>query len=152
LVVASSQQFTCIMQQPSEAALAVTSEVGAVYVPYATAAGKVLLAHLPEQQRAEILSQFTFTGFTPRTITDQAALALHLNTVRQHGYAIDDEERYPAVRCVAAPIHNHQGAVVAALSLSGPAVRLTYDRLPQLTTQLRQTAERISAALGYTKP
>lgn len=149
LVVSSSRQFTCVMQQPSEASLAVTSEVGAVYAPYATAAGKVLLAHLSDEQRGECLGPAPLMSFTPRTLTDPAALALHLNTVKQLGYAIDDEERYPAVRCVAAPVRNHQAEIMAALSLSGPAVRLTYDRLPALISQLQQTAQQLSTALGY---
>jgi DNA-binding IclR family transcriptional regulator len=152
LVVSSSGQFTCVMQQPSDAALTVTSEVGAVYAPHATAAGKVLLAHLPAEQLAECLGPQPLLAYTPRTITDRTALGLHLNTVKRLAYAIDDEERYPAVRCVAAPILNHQAEVIAALSLSGPAVRLTYERLPELIQQLQVTAEQLSAALGYSPP
>ena len=83
-----------------------------------------------------------------RTIADRKALDLHLQQVAQQGYALDDEERYLGVRCVAAPVFDHRNKVIAALSLSGPAIRVTWDRLPALIALVKRKALDISEALG----
>ncbi len=152
LVVVAGGQVMCVMHRPSAAALTVNDVVGVALVPHATACGKVLLAHATDGARATLLADEPLAAQTPRTLTDRAALTLHLKQIQQQGYALEDEERHTGVRSIAAPVWNHGAEVMAALSLSGPALRLTYDRLPVLITCVHQAAERLSAALGYVQP
>lgn len=149
LVVRAGGQAVCVELEPSPSILSVTNEIGAVFAPHATAAGKVLLAYTPEADRLAWLGAAARPAFTPRTLTDLAALTSHLQQVTRQGFAVDDEESHLGVRCVAAPIHDHRGKVVAALSLSGPAMRVTLERLPALTALVLKTARAISTALGY---
>lgn len=116
---------------------------------YCTSMGKAILAFLPPSQCAAILSQAELVRYTPTTITDPAALMEHLQTVRTLGYAVDNGEREPDIRCVGAPIFDHLGQAVAAISISGPAYRMPNTRLQELAGPLTQTAQAISRKLGY---
>jgi len=149
LAILAGGQAICIEHEPSPSALAVTNEIGAVFALHATACGKVLVAALPPAERRKLVEADLGSGFTPRTITDLAALQLHLQLVQQQGYAVDDEERYIGARCVAAPVHGLSGKVVAAVSLSGPAMRMTLDRIATVSQQVMDIAAAISAALGH---
>jgi DNA-binding IclR family transcriptional regulator len=102
------------------------SRAGAILPAYCTALGKTLLAYMPEGEVGAWATTQKFTALTPRTITTGRRLLKELRVIRERGYAIDDEEREKGVRCLAAPIRNHHGDVVAAISVAGPI-----DRLPQ---------------------
>ena len=73
----------------------------------------------------------------------------HLTLVRRRGYATDDEEFTPGVRCVAAPIRDFHGAVIATMGVSGPAVRVTAERLPEIGAIAVECAGQVSRLLGY---
>ena len=88
--------------------------------------------------------------YTEKTILDEAALSRDLDKVRQLGYAVDNEEMEIGVRCVASPIRQHIGSIIAAVSISGPSSRLTSDRTSQVGELVRHAADEISADLGYT--
>ncbi|MDK2856689.1 MAG: IclR family transcriptional regulator, acetate operon repressor [Bacillota bacterium] len=126
------------------------SQIGKKLPLHATAAGKVLLAHLPPTDQEEVL-RGRLTAYTPNTITDPAVLRDHLARVVQQGYAVDDEELELGLRCVAAPIRGPRGQVVAALSLSGLTATLTRERLPGLIAAAQETARAISRRLGYSE-
>ncbi|MGB9594124.1 MAG: IclR family transcriptional regulator [Anaerolineae bacterium] len=123
--------------------------VGRRMPPHCTAAGKVLLAHLPPDKLERFL-QSHLDRLTPRTITDPARLREELDRVRAQGYATAEEELEDGLNALAAPIHDHTGAVVAAVSLAGPAFRVPPVVFPQLAALLLETCARISAELGYT--
>jgi IclR family acetate operon transcriptional repressor len=94
--------------------------------PYhASGVGKAILAHARPERVARLLARTRLPRFTPTTITDPAALAAELAATRERGWALDEEERSPGMRCVAAPIFNEYGEPVAGISVSGPTVRLT---------------------------
>lgn len=116
--------------------------------PHCTAAGKVLLAHLDEQQVDQILAR-GLAKFTPFTITDPDKLRLELARVRAEGYGVACEELERGLNAVAVPIHDHTGQVVAAAGVAGPAYRIPADILAQLAAQLKQIALQISTQLGY---
>jgi DNA-binding IclR family transcriptional regulator len=124
-------------------------QVGRRVPSYCSALGKVLLAYLPPDELEVVLSSISFNRHTPTTITDRDQLRRHLQAVREAGYSLDDEEYVPGVRCVAAPVFNHRGQVVAAVSIAGPSVRLTRERILSLVDPLKATAEAISRNLGY---
>ena len=89
------------------------------------------------------------TANTPNTITDRAVLIEELASVRVQKFATDDEESEEGVRCVGAPIFDHTGLVFAAISVSGPAYRLSASRLIALSSLVTDTAKIISGRLGY---
>lgn len=125
------------------------SELGKRAPAHCTAMGKVLLAHLPEPELDRIIATRGLTRYTSNTIVDAEQLKDHLRRVAGQGYAIDDTEHEEAIRCVAAPVRNYRGEVVAALSVSGPAVRLSRERIGEVARLVRATALRISRRLGY---
>jgi DNA-binding IclR family transcriptional regulator len=108
-----------------------------------------LAAYLPLSQQNQLINSAALYAFTKNTITTKEDLAAELKTIRQCGYAIDNEEHENGVRCIAAPIFNHLEAVIAAISISLPA-----DRLPlplegnPITSEVIRIANQISAELG----
>lgn len=113
------------------------SEVGRRLFAHATGLGKVLLAHLPDQEREARLAGVPLPCFTPNTVTDPQRLRVELTKARATGFAVDDQEYTPGLRCVAVPIYDHQGQVIAALSASIPLMRANPF---QLATALRAVA------------
>ena len=130
--------------------LRMASRVGLRNPAHSCAVGKVLLAHLPEEDVDRIIKEKGLSRRTENTIVDPMELKVHLKQVRRQGYAIDDEENEKGIRCVAAPIYSEAGKAVAAISISGPAVRVT-RRLVQefLRGEVMKTALEISQKLGY---
>jgi IclR family transcriptional regulator, acetate operon repressor len=97
------------------------TKVGMQLEAYCSGIGKVLLAHLPAQAQAAYLAGGPFIALTDRTITDPVLLKAALEQVATQGFAVDDEEVVTGLRCVAAPIRNLRGKVIAAISASGVA-------------------------------
>lgn len=117
---------------------------------HATGIGKVLLANLPEDERARILATLPLPAYTPNTISDITSLRAALAGVRRCGYATEEEELAFGRACIAAPVRDRTGAVVAAMSLSGPlsAIRL-HEREAELAQAIVELADRVSTRLGY---
>jgi DNA-binding IclR family transcriptional regulator len=112
-----------------------------------TSLGKLFLAADTPQQLRDYARRTGLPGKTPHSLTTLAALEKELDKVRRHGIAYDDEEAEAGLKCVAAPIHDDEGRVVAALSVSAPADR--HDSA--WAEQVRRTADAVSHALGYTR-
>lgn len=128
----------------------VTSNLGRREHLHCSAVGKAILAYLPDDAVARIIRTRGLPRFTANTITDPARLALHLERARRVGYTTDNIEGEEGVRCVGAPVFDHTGAVVAGLSVSGPAYRLSLEKLKRLSKAVKAAAQEISATLGYT--
>lgn len=133
----------------SPSMLKVTWDPGQRFPIHASASGKVFLAFLPEAEREQILKSIDLCAFTKRTIVDVKKSRAELGGIRTRGYALDDAEREEGVRCVAAPIFNAQGSIVAAVSVSGPSLRVSLANLEILANKVMKTAKAISATLGY---
>jgi IclR family KDG regulon transcriptional repressor len=130
--------------------LQMVSSLGSRIPLYCTAVGKVLLACLPEKEAGKIIQRIHPAPRTQKTITDPLELKRHIRMVREKGYAVDDEENEEGVRCVAAPIRNEIGEVVAAMSVSGPTTRISLEKIDDsLKARVIETATRISRKLGY---
>lgn len=125
------------------------SEIGKGGPLHCTGVGKVLMAALSDKELAELLHRYPLQRFTPNTISERAELRTELKQIRAQGYALDNEEHEPGIRCVAAPIRNHTGAVVASISLAGRTTSVTLQRVPELIEVIKDTAKKISARLGY---
>jgi DNA-binding IclR family transcriptional regulator len=128
--------------------IGIQSDVGARHPVHCTALGKVLLASLPEDQVRDILLHGGMPRHTPRTIVTPDAFVTALAEVRRQGYAVDDGERSPDIRCVAAPVQDHHGRVVAALSASGPLFRLDDAVFADLSKAVVAAAGVVSHRLG----
>lgn len=121
-------------------------------VVHASGVGKALLAALPAEGVRAVLHKTGMERFTPKTIVEPDRLFAELKTVRERGWAVDDEERTSGMRCVAAAIYNEYGEAIAGLSVSGPTVRLTDERLGELGPLVRRAAEKITASIGGHPP
>lgn len=130
--------------------LRMVSRIGRRNPAHTCAVGKVLLASLPDNERDEIITQKGLLRKTKNTIVHSGKLKKHLADVRAQGYAVDDEENEEGIRCVGAPLMNDRGEAIAAISISGPSVRLATERIHgELKTQVIKTALEISKRLGY---
>src|ERR671928_1742607 len=109
---------------------------------------KAVLAFMPDPKVETLLGKEPLARFTERTITDRVLLRAQLNIIRCRGYAIDDEEILPGIRCVGAPIIRADGLVTASISVAGPSYRLTSDRAEQLGPELIEATRRIGTQLG----
>jgi DNA-binding IclR family transcriptional regulator len=128
--------------------LGIQSLPGGRHPAYCTALGKVLLADLSWESVEEILEAHPPVQRTPATLVEPAALRRELGRVVRRGYAVDAEERLPGVVCVGAPIRDATGKVVAAISVSGPRMRLGRDRVAAVADEVIAIADKGSAALG----
>jgi DNA-binding IclR family transcriptional regulator len=129
--------------------LKVTWDSGQQFPVYASASGKVFLAYLTEDERQRMFRSLKPHAFTKRTIVNAKKSRTEFELIRRRGYAIDDAEREEGVRCVAAPIFNSRGRVIAAVSVSGPSLRLALAKLEKLAKPLLETASAISTLLGH---
>ncbi|MBV9462440.1 MAG: IclR family transcriptional regulator [Bradyrhizobium sp.] len=115
---------------------------------HSTGVGKAALAF----QSGVVIDRVIRAGlprFTPNTIVEPKTLKAELAAIRSRGYSIDDCEHEPELRCVGAPIRNSAGRVFAAISASGPARRVTVERVPELAKIVMTHAELLSIRLGY---
>ena len=122
--------------------------VGRQVPAYCTALGKVLLAAMPEGELEGFLRSERLEPLTPNTITDPRELREELERVRDQGYAIDNEEFHEGNMCVAAPVRNYQGKVVAAISISFPKVKFPSNKETYIR-RVKEAAVMISQDLGF---
>lgn len=119
---------------------------------HASSLGKAIMASLPEKAVTQILHRVGMKKFTEHTIVDPHALLADLTVVRKRGWAIDDQERAEGMRCVGAPVFNEHAEVVGALSVSGPTVRVTEERLGELGPLVKRAAADLTERIGGTRP
>lgn len=123
--------------------------VGHRVAVHTTGVGKALVSYLPEIEVETILKERGLQKRTLKTITARAKFMRELEKVRAQGYALDDEENSVGVRCVAAPIFNNQGTVVAALGTSATTNQIDQDNLPKIASLVKEAARKISHQLGH---
>jgi DNA-binding IclR family transcriptional regulator len=148
LGVFDGSQVVSIEKMESTHGLATNVTIGKGAPAYCTGVGKALLAHQPPAVLDHVC-RLGLRRYTARTLTDPRRLRKELERVRARGYAVDDEEHDVGVRCVAAPIRNYTGAVIASLSVSGPATRITPEAIPGLAERVKEAAGKLSLQLGY---
>jgi len=128
--------------------LRINSSEGALVGLHFASLGKAILAEMPEGELSLHLSK-ELTRFTHNTITDINDLKKHLIIIRQEGVAIDDEEAFLGIRGIGAVLKNNEGAVVGAVNVLGPSIRLTREKIREFIPAVKGCAAKISKALGY---
>jgi IclR family transcriptional regulator, KDG regulon repressor len=133
-------------------AMRAASPTGARRPLHCTAIGKVLLAFGPPAASDRLIGAEPLPARTSKTVTDPDEFREGLARIRQEGYALDVGEFEEGLACMAAPVFGHDGAVLAAIGLSGPAWRLVDTRLATAIESLRQAAQAVSAEMGFRSP
>lgn len=128
----------------------VVSRVGYRLPAYCTAAGKIHMAFMTEEELDELITKMNFIQHTPTTISNPDTLRKELDKVREQGYAFDDEEMDPGVRCIAAPIRDYTRRIVGAISVSGPTMRVSNARIEsELVPLVLKASQELSTRLGF---
>jgi IclR family acetate operon transcriptional repressor len=150
LAVLEDDHVVYLAQAPGRHRMRMFTQVGRRVLPHSTAVGKVLLAWHEEEQVRRVVQRFGLPQRTSRTITDPAAFSAELGRVRDCGWAIDDEEEEPGVRCLAVPVGPGPRAV-AAVSVSAPSSRLDSGQ-PEVVSALRRVADELARSLPTAGP
>jgi len=149
LVVLRGNKVVYIDKIDNPGGLSLATYIGFATDPHAAAGGKVLLAGLPANTVKEIYQNRMLKNYGKKTITNLPMLLEELETVRTRGYAIDDEEYYEGVRCIAAPVRSG-GRVVASISVTGSIFTITMERIErELKDQVKKTADQISTDMRW---
>ncbi|GAA4992239.1 IclR family transcriptional regulator [Yinghuangia aomiensis] len=150
LCVPDAPHVVYIDKVENETQVRMASRIGSRAPMYCTAVGKAMLAWLPEEAVGTVIAA-GLPAITARTLTEPDALRAELARIRTRGYSVDDRENEPEVRCVAAPIFDHDNTVTGALSLSGLTSRVTAARVRDLGPAVAAAAQRVSRTLGATR-
>ncbi len=125
-----------------------STKIGARIPAYITADGKIILSYLDDDKLNEYVPE-KIKKLTPNTITDRNKLLKVLHEMKNKGYATDNEEVVQGISCVAAPIIEHTGRVRFSLSITGPTVRMTKDKMKEYVDIISEAAKEISFRIGY---
>ena len=149
LAVLSETEIVYVEKSDSPRTLGVMSKIGQRAPVYCTALGKVLLAHQSKEERSRIIQEIKLRPYTKNTIISKKGLTEELREIREKGYALDRMEYEEEVECIAAPIRDHLGNVIAALSISGPQRKVGTPNEAQFVSQVVEGAALISYKMGY---
>ena len=116
---------------------------------HCTAVGKVILAHLSKPEQDEILQSCDFRRLTPKTITTPTELKAEFKSIRERGYALDNEETEQGLRCVGSAVLDRSGRPIAAISVSAPSFRLTMEKVPSVALAVTRAARALSEEIGF---
>lgn len=150
LCIADHGQIMYVDKIESNRPVRMSSQIGSRAPMYCTGIGKVLLSGMPEHQYEEIVSKTEFVLHTPQTVKNKEELFEQVQRAKELGYALDDVEKEDGLRCIAAPIYDFSGMIIASFSISGPAIRITKELIENtLVERVRITSQEISRNLGY---
>jgi DNA-binding IclR family transcriptional regulator len=147
LGIRAGNEVRVVLDVLSRQPLRFSQESGSRVPMHVSAMGKCLLAGAGDiDEQIDALGDLIKA--THRTITDRDELRAELELVRERGWALNDEERNPGVRAIAAPVPRSGGGVIGAISIQGPTVRITDDRLPELAALLDKTTRQVAPLLA----
>ena len=149
LAILDGFEVVYIAIERAQREVGIQGQIGGRHPAHATGLGKALLADLGPERLERLLKGRSLKRLTHRTIVDPDELLEQLARIRDRGHALDDEERGIGIRCLAAPIRDHRGQAVAALSVAGPIFHMTEDAQPGYLERLLDTARAISYQLGF---
>ncbi len=132
----------------SKEILRVDSPIGSSAPVYCSALGKTIIAFMDPEELDSLLSTVEFKPMGPNCISSVDELKKELEKVREQGFAVDDEELVSGLRCIAAPVFDKTGAVPYAISVSGPTMRMTKERVDEVQENLKKSCHELSRQLG----
>ena len=138
----------CIDKVESKQHLKLDQPIGSTAKAYQTAMGKAILAYLPDEERAQLFSKHGISPSTSKSLKTVSAIEKDLQRIRERGYSVDNEESVIGVRCVGAPIFDHNSKVIVGMSISGPAFRIQRKNIESLAKLVTEAAASISNRLG----
>lgn len=147
LVIPEGHEVVYIDKYEGNQTIRMYSQIGRKSPMHATSVGKAILAFSPRKYIDEMLER-GLEKYTEKTIIDEEKLKAHLADIRKSGYAVDDEEHEEGIRCVAAPIFGYNNNVLGAISISGPTVSVTKERVEGLAKKVVSCANNISLKMG----
>lgn len=150
LAVLDDADIVYIDQFQSSRILRMYTQIGNRLPAHSTGSGKAILAFADGELLDGIIARHGLKARTAKTITDETDFRNELAEIRGRGYAMDDEEQEEGVRCVAVPVRDASGHVVAAISVSGPATRLSDERIRALAPDIVAAGRDLSVRLGHT--
>ncbi|WP_299055203.1 IclR family transcriptional regulator [uncultured Nocardioides sp.] len=145
LAVLDGDRIAYVAQVPGKHSMRMFTEVGRRVDPHCTAVGKAIMARMPRERARALLTRTGMAPRTPHTLTDIEELCAGLDEIDRLGYALDEEEQEVGVRCVAVVVPTEDPRV--AISVSGPAPRMTDTLVADAVPRLRRTAQELAAAL-----
>lgn len=141
-------EVVCMAQVQSQQMVRAISKPGVGAEMHRSAAGKMILAHMNEEEVAAIITRKGMARYTDHTIITQEALTQELARIRERGFSVDNEEFFVGLRCIAAPIYDETGSVYAAVSIAGPANRITEARTQAMGELVEICARSITSEFG----
>lgn len=133
-----------IVKKESPHSMRICTRIGQRLPMYCTAVGKVILATMPPEEAETIIRGYTFAPFTDHTVPSPEKLREELEQIRKSGYAVDREELEYGLVCVAVPVADKSGRTLAAISCSGPKMRMTDEKIDECRKALQSQAKRLS--------
>jgi DNA-binding IclR family transcriptional regulator len=149
LAILEDDNVLYLAKEESSQTIRMISYVGKRAPLHCTGLGKVLLANLPLRDRDKIIDRIELFRLTNNTITDKGKLREELDMIKEKEFALDREENERDVLCIAAPVRDYKGRVVAAVSVSSPIYRLNNKKQDYIKEALINTVEGISSRLGF---
>ena len=147
--ILQDDQAVYVLKEESSYTLRMYSRIGKVIPLYCTAIGKIFLSEMSEEDLNSYLEKTTLKPFTAKSIRTREALKEELERIKKRGYAIDDEEHEEQVMCIACPIRDVEGKVIAAISVSWPIFRFNSDDFDNAVKLIKRNANKISEIMGY---
>lgn len=138
-----------IDQVVSSVPYSMSATIGMIEPMHSSSVGKCILAYRGKENIERLLENYEFTAYTPNTITDKETLLEELDKIRGRGYAIDEEEMFIGVRCIALPIFNYMNSVRYSIGISGPITLMTRENIDLYVKKLGSAGRKISHELGY---
>src|SRR5260221_10140061 len=151
LSVLDGAEVLAIARSESAQTVRVPLTAGLRTPAYCTANGKAILAFLPTPDLHARIGRRKLRAYTRNTLTTRAELDREMRSIRAGGYAIDREEMEAGLKCIAAPVRNHAGSVVASVGILGPAFRIPDLKIAALAKLVTRAADDLSFELGYRK-
>ncbi|WP_298428093.1 IclR family transcriptional regulator C-terminal domain-containing protein [Rhodoblastus sp.] len=152
LAIEDQDEAVYLAQVECRQMMRVFARPGTRVLLHCSAVGKAIFSQASDKAVAKALHRHGMPRLTPKTITTPAALRAELQKIRIQGYALDDEEHAVGLRCIAAPIRDETGDIIASVSISGPMARIEEDRIPILGRMVMDAARAISSEMGASAP
>lgn len=146
--VRDEKDIVIVSKVDPEIRLRVNRQIGTREPSHASSLGKVLISELSEEELDNLFPEEELEQYTPNTIKTLEELKAELKKIRKQGFAIDNEELFPGLICIAMPVRDYNNKIVAAVSLSGPSFRMNFNKLTSIQAKLKQACKELSDYMG----